>query len=184
MANKLFLWTIHHYVALWHDYDHNYSAGTAYLCLTKYVLMKNVKLFALAVFLGLFITAPAGYTAERLQERQEQERQGQERQEKEGQEKEGQEKEHPDQEELFGIDGLPQTVREALMENYEDWVPVEAKIETDEEEGTFYEVLLTKADEDEAKLVKITREGEVLDEQEADMPEPEVEKEDGHRRER
>ncbi len=130
--------------------------------------MKNIKSFALAASLGFFITATAGYTAEQLQERQEQERQ---------------EQEHP-QEELFGIDGLPQTVREALMEKYEDWVPVEAKIESDYEEGTFYEVLLTKADEDEAKLVKITREGEVIDEQEAEMPEPEVEQENGHHRER
>jgi hypothetical protein len=107
-------------------------------------------------------------------ERQDRERQDLERQDRErqGPERQDQDGEHPEQEDLFAIDGLPQSVRDALMEEYEDWVPVQATIETDEAEGTFYKVLITKEDEGEAKMVKINREGEVIDEQEAEMPEP------------
>jgi hypothetical protein len=169
------------YINLWHDYIDLYGNGTrvAHVKL-KFQEMKSIKLFSIAFILGLFINATPGYPAFTDQERdtREQER-DQERQTQQGQEGQGQEfdPETQDREEIFGIDGLPQTVREALMDEYGDWVPVEASIKTDEEEGTFYQVLLTRGDDkSEAKIVSVTREGEVIDEQEVDLEELEEEK--------
>jgi hypothetical protein len=64
------------------------------------------------------------------------------------------------------IDGLPRSVQETLKEDYEDWSPVEAIIDSDPVEGTFYKVKLEKAAEGETKTVKIALDGKVIDEEE------------------
>lgn len=77
------------------------------------------------------------------------------------------------QERDIELDELPQQVQETLREDYEEWRQTEAVIVTDPEEyedGSFYQVTLNRTDngERETKIVKIARDGEVIDEEDPD----------------
>jgi biotin-(acetyl-CoA carboxylase) ligase len=77
------------------------------------------------------------------------------------------------QERDIELDELPQQVQETLREDYEEWRQTEAVIVTDPEEyedGSFYKVTLNRTDngERETKIVKIARDGEVIDEEDPD----------------
>ena len=92
------------------------------------------------------------------------------------------------QDRALQITDLPADVQETLREDYEDWRPVDVQIATDREvyeEGSFYKVRMNKTDngEQETKIVKIARDGEVIDEEEVDE-DFEKREEEKHRRDR
>jgi hypothetical protein len=77
------------------------------------------------------------------------------------------------QDRALQVTDLPQEVQETLRDDYEDWRPVDVQVTTDREvyeEGSFYKVKMSKADngEMETKIVKIARDGEVIDEEDVD----------------
>jgi hypothetical protein len=74
------------------------------------------------------------------------------------------------------VTDLPQEVQETLNEDYEDWRPVSAEMTSDferQEEGAFYKVTMSKFDngEQKHKVVNISTDGEVIDEEEIDAEE-------------
>ncbi len=138
--------------------------------------MKRIKFIIATLVLGLFVAVNPGYTSIQEQERQGQERQEQQRQEQESRDRQEQERRDlPRDERTMEIDGLPQTVRDTLKSEYGDWIPVEASLESDPEEGTVYRVKLHDADNEEAKIVTMTRLGEIIEEEDAEIREDEDE---------
>ncbi len=116
--------------------------------------MKNLISFVLVFVFGLFTANVYGQEQEGQQQQQEQHQQEQ------------------TPERQIEVTDLPQPVQEKLQEDYEEWEPAEASIVTDAEqyeEGSFYKVKLNNAEEQETKIVMITSDGEVLDEQEEEF---------------
>jgi hypothetical protein len=77
------------------------------------------------------------------------------------------------QDRALQVTDLPEDVQETLREDYEGWRPVDVQIATDREvyeEGSFYKLRMNKTDDGEqkTKIVKIARDGEVIDEEEVD----------------
>jgi hypothetical protein len=72
------------------------------------------------------------------------------------------------QERSIEVDQLPQAVQETLQEDYEDWNASEAFLASDPEEGTFYKIKLENGEEG-TKIVKISTDGEVIDEEDGDQ---------------
>ncbi len=91
-------------------------------------------------------------------------------QERQQQERERQQEEMHRHERPVEITDLPQEVQEKLREDYEDWRPANAAIVTDpeEHEEAFYQVRMHDPEEQETKIILITRDGEVLDEKDDD----------------
>jgi hypothetical protein len=132
-------------------------------------IMKRIKFIITTLILGLFVAINPGYTSTHDQERQEQERQ-----DRQGQEQERQDLPEGD-DRTMEIDGLPQTVRDTLKSEYGDWIPVEASLESDPEQGTVYRVKLHDAGNEEAKIVTMTRLGEIIEEEDAEIRDDEDE---------
>jgi hypothetical protein len=134
--------------------------------------MKSLRIFSIAIIFGLFATA--GQTSLLAQEREgldreEQERMGQGQQEQRQGRMQGQER-------SIEVNQLPQAVKETLQEEYQDWTPAEAFLASDPEEGTFYKVKLNNTQEGETKTVKISTDGEVIDEMEGEQSEGQKQK--------
>jgi hypothetical protein len=63
-------------------------------------------------------------------------------------------------------DSLPQPVEATLMDDFDDWSPTEAHLATDPEDQTVYYIIkMHNAGEGDTKIVRISSDGEVIDEQ-------------------
>jgi hypothetical protein len=121
--------------------------------------MKNIKLFAIAIFSGLFITVNVGQSSLFSQERQDR----QDRQERhDRQDRQGAMQDQPG---TFQATQLPQAVQEKLQDDYEDWRVSEASQASDPEEGSFYMIKLDNLEDNESKIVMIDGEGDVIEEE-------------------
>jgi hypothetical protein len=70
------------------------------------------------------------------------------------------------QERSAPTDSLPQQVESTLMQDFGDWSPTQAHLATDPEQGTtYYIVKVHNVAEGETKIVRITSQGEVIDEE-------------------
>jgi hypothetical protein len=127
--------------------------------------MKNIRLFAIVIFSGLFAMANMGHSALHSQERQERQDR-QERQERhERQDRQGRQGAMQDRPGTIQMGQLPQAVQETLQDNYEDWRASEASQATDPEEGSFYMIKLDNLEDNESKIVMIDSEGDVIEEE-------------------
>jgi hypothetical protein len=131
----------------------------------KIIAMKSIRFIIPAIITGFFVAlSHGGYASVHDQERQNQ----QERNQQEQQNQQHQDVPEGD-DRTIAIDGLPQSIRDTLKSEYEDWIPVEASLETDAEEGPVYRIKMHDAGNEEAKIIKITRLGEIIDEQDAEI---------------
>jgi hypothetical protein len=131
--------------------------------------MKSIRIIIPALITGFFVVLSQGYASA-----QDKERQNQQQQQNQQEQLNQQQQDIPEGDDrTIAIDGLPQSLRDTLKSEYGDWIPVEVSLEPETGEGTVYRIKMHDADGAEAKIIKMTRLGEIIDEQEAGIDQDE-----------